>query len=194
LTAGLVLAAGAGRRFAGSGERESKLLAPLDGRPLLEHVLRAACAVQELERVVVVLGAHAEQIRAAISFGRAEAVLCPDWERGQAWSLRCGLRALPDSSEVLVLLGDEPRVSPAAIARMAQAPAPARACWDGKPGHPVLLGREQLQAVKHLAGDQGARSLLAGARLVDCSGLGADVDVDTIEDLEALRNEAGAIV
>jgi CTP:molybdopterin cytidylyltransferase MocA len=56
--AGLVLAAGAGRRFG----PDSKLLADLHGRPLLEYAIRAQCAVPELERVVVVLGAHASAV------------------------------------------------------------------------------------------------------------------------------------
>lgn len=191
---GLVLAAGGGRRFAGSGGAEPKLLTPLDGRPLLEHALGAACAVDALERVVVVLGAFAEQISARIRFARAEPVHCPDWERGQSWSLRCGVRALAGCSEVLVVLGDEPRVSAAAIARIAREPAPARACYGGRPGHPVLLGSAQLEQVMRLSGDQGARSLLAGARLIECSELGGDRDVDTIEDLEALGDEARAVV
>ena len=79
---GLVLAGGAGTRFGTS----SKLLAELDGRPLLEHAVRAQCAVSELERVVVVLGAHAEEILARVDLGRAEPVICPEWEDGQAAS------------------------------------------------------------------------------------------------------------
>ena len=66
---GLVLAAGAGTRFGGDG---SKLLAELEGRPLLEHAVRAQTAVTALERVVVVLGARADEIQAAVDFGRAE--------------------------------------------------------------------------------------------------------------------------
>ncbi len=93
MIAGLILAAGAGTRFGGSGER-SKLLAELDGRPLVEHAIRVACAVTELERVVVVLGCRADELRARVDFGRAEAVECPDWERGQSASLRCGVEAL----------------------------------------------------------------------------------------------------
>jgi molybdenum cofactor cytidylyltransferase len=191
---GLVLAAGAGRRFAASGGTASKLLAPLGGRPLLEHAIAAACAVEELERVVVVLGAGAEQIRARVDFGRAEPVVCPQWRRGQAWSLRCGVAALAGAARVIVVLGDEPLVGAGAIARLAAAPAPARAAYGGRPGHPVALGEQQLAAVRRLSGDHGARSLLHGARLVDCSDVGQDVDVDTTEDLEALADEARAIV
>ena len=68
-----MLAAGSGERFGGG-----KQLADLDGRPLLEHVL-AAMAAAPLERVVVVLGAQADEIRAGVDLHGARAVICPDW-------------------------------------------------------------------------------------------------------------------
>ena len=89
--AGLILAAGGGTRFGSS----PKLLADLSGRPLLEWAVTAACSVPELTRVVVVLGAHAQMVRAGVDFGRAQIVVCEDWESGQAASLRCGLRSWP---------------------------------------------------------------------------------------------------
>ena len=73
-----MLAAGAGTRF---GD-EPKQLADLEGRPLLEWAVRAQCDARVLERVVVVLGSSATRIRDAVEFGRAEVVVCPDWECG----------------------------------------------------------------------------------------------------------------
>ena len=106
MIAGLVLAAGAGARF-GS---EAKQLADLDGRPLVEWAVRAQCAVPELERVVVVLGARAPEVLAGVDFGRAEPVVCDDWEAGQAASLRYGLNALAGAAKVIVTLGDAPLI------------------------------------------------------------------------------------
>ena len=185
---GLILAAGAGERF-GS---EPKLLADLRGRPLLDHALAAHCAVPELERVVVVLGAHAVDVRAAVEFGRAEPVVCDFWSRGQAASLRCGLEALAGADKVLVTLGDEPSISTAAIARMVAQPPGARATYDGHPGHPVVLGPEQIAAIARLTGDRGARGLLGDGPEVECGDLCSGRDVDTREDLEAVRDEARA--
>src|ERR1700753_3510513 len=88
--AGLLLAAGGGPRFASS----PKQLADFHGRPLLEWAVRAQCDVAELSRVVVVLGASAAAVRDGVRFGRAETVVCEEWESGQAWSLRCGVAAL----------------------------------------------------------------------------------------------------
>jgi len=157
-------------------------------------VITTACAADVLERVVVVLGAAEQEVRARVRFGRAEPLGCPEWQQGQASSLRCGVRALAGATKVVVMLGDQPQISTAAIARVAAAPAPARAAYGGRPGHPVALGPRQLAAVERLSGDRGARALLGDALLVDCSDLGCDGDVDTIEDLEALADEARAIV
>jgi molybdenum cofactor cytidylyltransferase len=188
--AGLVLAAGAGTRF---GARP-KLLAELKGRPLLEHAVAAACAVPQLERVVVVLGAQAEEISRRVELGRAEAVLCPDWQRGQSFSLRCGARALEGADEVIVMLGDVPGVGPRLIARFLDQPPRTRAVYCGRPGHPVVLGPDELERLDDLRGDVGANDLLRGGNLIECGDLSAGTDVDTPHDLEAIRDEARAVL
>ena len=191
---GLVLAAGAGTRY-GSG---SKLLAELEGRPLIEHAVAAQCAVPELERVVVVLGAFAEEILARADFMRAEPVVCERWEEGQALSLRWGIECLTDGPsdvrKVIVTLGDQPRMTPELIARFVGEPPATRASYSGRPGHPVVLGPVQMRAIRSLRGDQGARELLQGGGRIECETLSAALDVDTPEDLEAIRHEARAVV
>jgi molybdenum cofactor cytidylyltransferase len=185
--AGLVLAAGAARRFGGR-----KQLALLDRRPLLEHAL-AAMAAAGLARVAVTLGAHADGIAAAVDLHGAHPVVVADWEEGMAASLRAGVAALASHADAIVVtLGDQPRISPATIARVAAAgadgPQPAaRATYGGRPGHPVLLRRELFDAVAALRGDNGARELLASVavREVAC-GDGNPLDVDTREQLRAL--------
>ena len=191
MIAGLVLAAGAGTRFPGP---DPKLLAEVGGRPVLERSVAAACAVPALERVVVVLGAHSAQIRARVDFGRAETVVCSDWARGQAASLRCGLRTLAGAEKVIVTLGDAPLVTPQVIAWFVDAPARARAVFDGRPGHPVVLGPGEITAAATLSGDQGARGLLRGGRQIEVGHLCSGRDVDTPDDLEAIRDEARAVI
>jgi CTP:molybdopterin cytidylyltransferase MocA len=184
--AGLVLAAGAGRRF---GAGPPKQLAELDGRPLLEHVLAAATAV--LDRVVVVVGARAEEVLAGVELHGAEPVVCPEWAEGQAASLRCGVRALAGAERVLVLVGDQPRVDAALVARLAREPPGSRAAHDGVPGHPAVLGPAELARVPELRGDRGLRDLVAW-RLVE-AGVPL-TDLDTPDDLEAIRREARAVL
>lgn len=180
---GLVLAAGDGTRF---GAR-SKLLADLGGRPLLEWAVRAQCLVRELERVVIVLGARATEVAAGVDFGRAETVVCENWADGQSASLRRGLRAALGAGTVIVTLGDVPLVTAEVIARfVAEAPG-TRAVYAGRPGHPVVLGPEQVAALTALRGDTGARAVLRPGATVEVGHLCSCQDVDTPEDLAAVR-------
>jgi CTP:molybdopterin cytidylyltransferase MocA len=184
LIAGLVLAAGEGARFGGP-----KQLAELDGRPLLEHSL---AAVSGLERVVVVLGAHADEVRSRVDFGRAEPIVCEDWREGQAASLRAGVASLGEVDAVVVTLGDQPRITPEVIVLALgrfDGQRPVRTTYGGAPGHPVVLPGWMIPEVMKLEGDRGARLLLeeAGALEVEAGHLASAADVDTPDDLEVLR-------
>jgi CTP:molybdopterin cytidylyltransferase MocA len=168
----LILAAGEGRRFGGP-----KQLAEIDGRPMLAHVIALAAAYDPL----VVLGAHADAIRAAVDVG--DHIVASDWADGQAASLRAGVAAIGDADSVLVLLGDQPFLTGDAIEAVLAAGPPARATYDGAPGHPVLLDRALLGRIPGLSGDQGARDLLAEAQRVEVGHLCDPRDVDTPADL-----------
>ncbi|TVT22206.1 nucleotidyltransferase family protein [Amycolatopsis rhizosphaerae] len=181
--AGLLLAAGAGRRFG-----RPKALVELDGEPLVRRALRAltdgGCAP-----VRVVLGARADEVRVLLP-DPAVSVRAPDWADGMGASLRVGLRSLPEADAVLVHLVDLPGVDARVVARLAALASPeivARASYQGVPGHPVLFGRRWWEEIADGArGDRGARDWLAGRedlRLVDCSDLGTGGDVDTPADL-----------
>jgi nicotine blue oxidoreductase len=189
VVAGIVLAAGAGTRFGGA-----KQLAELDGRPILEHVLRSA-ADARLDRVVVVLGAGADEVRAGVELHGAEPLVCERWEEGQSASLACGLAEVDDAEAVIVLLGDQPRVPPEAIRRLLEArgegAAVVRATYGGEPGHPLLLEHELLGRLRDVTGDRGARNLLmsVATREVPCDDLGGGEDVDSPAQLEELRAE-----
>lgn len=180
----VVLAAGAGERFGGP-----KQLAELDGRPLLAHVVGTALAHPAIDRVVVVLGARSDAVRAALPAGRlpVDVVVCPDWADGPSASLRCGLAAL-DGSDALVLLADQPRLPAAAIDRvLAQPDQLVRATVDGRPGHPVLLRGSWPARIATLADEERRTLLKAEARPVEIGDLGGSDDVDRPADLERLR-------
>ena len=181
-----MLAAGAARRFGAP-----KQLADLDGAPLLEHALRRMSAAP-VDRVVVVLGAGADEVAAGVDLHGAEPVVCGRWEEGQSASLACGLAELAGCEAVVVTLGDQPRVSPDAIRRVISArndAAAVRATYNGNPGHPVLLERRLFEQLRNVSGDRGARNLLLSVQVLDvpCDDLGGGEDVDTPAELDALR-------
>jgi CTP:molybdopterin cytidylyltransferase MocA len=183
---GLVLAAGAATRFG-----SHKQLALLDGVPLLEHSLRAVAAAP-VDRLVVVLGAGADEIATRVDLHGAEAVVCPRWEEGQSASLACGLGALAACEAAVVTLGDQPRVASDAVRRVIAArngAAAVRATYGGKPGHPVLLERKLFEPLRDVTGDLGARNLLLSVSVLEvpCDDLGGGEDVDTPAELDALR-------
>ncbi|HEY2763463.1 MAG TPA: nucleotidyltransferase family protein [Pseudonocardiaceae bacterium] len=184
MIAGLLLAAGAGRRYG-----MPKALVD-DGAWLRRAV--AVLTEGGCGSVLVVLGAAADQVAPLVPDAVAT-VLAPDWAEGMGASLRAGLGALsgtagPQVHAALVHLVDLPDVDAAVIGRLAaqgDSAGPgvvARAVFHGKPGHPVLLGREHwAEIVASASGDRGARDWLAGRSdlaLVDCSDLATGVDVD----------------
>lgn len=184
--AGLLLAAGAGRRFGGP-----KALTDLDGQPLVLRALRtltdAGCTP-----IRVVIGAAAEEVRALLP-DPAQAVQADDWATGMGASLRAGLEALTATETpvaALVHLVDLPWVGADILTRVlanATEDTVARAAYDGVPGHPVLLGRRWWREIAESAqGDRGARDWLAtrdDLRLVECGDLGSGRDVDRRQDL-----------
>lgn len=187
-----VLAAGQGERFGGG-----KLQAHLAGRPLLLWAVATALAAG-LERVLVVLGHGAEDLRALLpSDPRLEVLVNPRRQEGMGTSLAVAARrAREGGAEVLVvLLGDQPLVAPSAVQAVAQAastaPGGAAAAKAGaRRGHPVAFTRRHFAELAKLEGDQGGRALLGrlgqGVACVPAAQASL-VDVDRPADLERVR-------
>jgi CTP:molybdopterin cytidylyltransferase MocA len=144
-------------------------------------------------RVVVVLGAGAEDVIAQVDLHGAEPIVCERWEEGQSASLAFGLGALSECDAIVVTLGDLPNLSTNAIRRVIAARGDGveavRATYAGEPGHPVLLERELFERLRDVSGDHGARNLLLSVspREVPCDDLGGGDDVDTPAQLDTLR-------
>ncbi len=188
---GLVLAAGAGTRFgmpkvlAGGGQWLRNAVAALD---------EGGC-----DDIVVVLGAAVVDVPAP-----ARPVTATDWAEGMSASLRAGISALSAGSAdyAVVLTVDTPDIGADPVRRVLDAARAsgsgiARACYEGRPGHPVVIGRRHwAQLLATLHGDEGARAFLrsrSDVMAVDCADLatGADIDVNQgNRDAQRLSGEA----
>jgi CTP:molybdopterin cytidylyltransferase MocA/SAM-dependent methyltransferase len=184
--AALVMAAGAGSRFGGG-----KLLAPLAGKPLLQHVLDSIVDAGVGE-VVVVLGADADEVERSITWPDATLVRNPDPARGLSSSLAVGMAAVDDDVDaVVVLLGDQPLVRASTIRALIDAPDdPGRpvivASYSNDGGrNPVLVRRSAFGLIGEAGGDRGLGPVLeAHPELVTEVAVMADnPDVDTPGDL-----------
>ena len=178
---GVLLAAGAGSRMG----MPKALVRDPDGDAWLTRAI-AVLIDGGCVAVTVVLGAAAEEARPLVPDG-VDTVVAEDWESGMAASLRAGLTAAAgtDATAALIHLVDLPDVTAEVVRRvLAQGDRPdelARAAYDRRPGHPVLIGRDHWpQLVTGLTGDEGARSYLADHRtvLVECGDLASGHDVD----------------
>ena len=166
------------------------MLADVDGRPMLQHVLDLAAAA-ELDPVVVVLGDDAEEIERSIRWGAERRVRNPDPGRGLSSSVALGLAAVDGAKRALVLLGDQPFLTaenvrvitavPRDVARPIVVPR-----YGGVPGNPVLLESEAWPLAAALDGDRGMSQLFRvypeRVRYVDIPG--QNPDIDTLDDLE----------
>ncbi|GGZ95907.1 nucleotidyltransferase family protein [Streptomyces purpurascens] len=191
--AGVLLAAGGGRRLGG----RPKALLPHRGRPLVEHAVRVlregGCA-----RIHVVLGARSEEVRERAALPGCVLVDNPDWEQGMGTSLRAGLDSLAGTGAraALVSLVDQPGIGPEAVARVLGAhqgeESLVSAAYDGVRGHPVLFGAAHWAGIAATAtGDRGARAYLKeherAIALVECGDVARPFDIDTEADLAHLE-------
>jgi molybdenum cofactor cytidylyltransferase len=196
-TAAIVLAAGTGSRYAAADEASTpggKLLAELDGRPLLERVLAAVRAIGPAETVVV-LGHDAPIVEAAVDWAGELRVRNPRPEDGLASSLRVGFEALgPGVDAAFVILGDQPLVDPAVLRALLATETRAGVDFvvpryvGGGGGNPVLVLRSGFATVAAATGDRGLGPLLAAApeRVATVELGGSNPDVDTPADLAEL--------
>ena len=194
----LLLAAGRSTRMGGP----NKLLAEVDGRPMVARVAQRLLAARA-RPIVAVLGSDADAVDAALGRLPVERVRNPDFAQGLSTSLKRGLAALPpDTDGVIVCLGDMPLVSGRHLDRLAAAfnPLEGRAIVvptrRGKRGNPVLWAKQFFPAMAETAGDVGARHLIGEhadlVAEVEMEDDGVLLDIDTQEALAALRERIPA--
>ena len=206
-TTGVLLAGGAGTRL-GLGP---KALLPFRGHTLVE-VLAKALLDGGCLKVVVVLGAGAEDVRRATDLDGYLVVDNPEWASGMASSFRTGVAAATHGHNVMVALVDQPGLTPEVVARLLAAHQAGRVTAAGyaeagyaeaahngsastklRRGHPLIIDAAlRAEAAESAVGDAGARRFLKAhpglVDVVDCSDLADGTDVDTKAQLHLLSD------
>ncbi len=188
--AAVVLAAGASTRLG-----QPKQLAPIGGRPALAYTLDALRA-SSIDRVVLVLGHHADAIAAALDLTEITVVRNDAYAEGQSTSVLAGVKSLGDDvAAALMVVGDQPLLAPTVVDAIVRAYEQTGGpfivpVYAGEWGNPVLLARATWPLLDNLKGDTGARPILRKhmdmVLEVPVPGSLLD-DIDTPEDYARIR-------
>lgn len=192
----IVLAAGASTRLG-----EPKQLIRVEGVPLIVRIATAALD-SPLWPIVIVVGASSMEVRAELARLPVLIAENPAWIEGMASSLRTGIATLQSFSRrldgALIALCDQPAFTSETIARLLDsAPVPLEgrivaSQYQGRLGAPALFSRTYFTALSNLSGEEGARSVIASARLgnqvtpVDLPEMA--IDLDTPEDIARFKS------
>ena len=191
IISGLILGAGASQRLG-----PPKQLLSFRGTTMLGWVVAQAQRAKGLDEVIVVLGRAADQVRERVDFGAARVVENPVFGEGCASSYRAGLGALhPESSAIMIILGDQPGITPEIIDRVAEQwrqkeSVIALCSYRRRKGHPMIFAQSMFDQLVGLHGDKAAWKLVdANAGLVQeiYFDLPFPDDVNTPQDFEKLE-------
>lgn len=184
-TYAVLLAAGLSSRFGA----DNKLLALIDGVPLVRRVAEQLVASQAAG-VIVVTGFEADKLRDALEGLDIQFANNPEHAEGLASSLRCGVSALPkESAGAMIVLGDMPGITTELIdslidtfrqSRNRKIVYPTRK--GGQQGNPVIWPSGYFEDLKSLTGDSGAKHLI-GANEADTLRVPVDED-ESLRDID----------
>ena len=193
----VVMAAGNSSRF---GD-EDKLLFPLDGVPVVEHVLkllRKFCRQQQNELAILMVVSNEQRAinTLAQEYG-AQTVLTNPQVRGMGHSIACAatylLRNKPGCRGVAVFLGDMPKVQTSTVCHIVEVfdandrQKIVRPRFGNEIGHPVVFPSELIGELARLGGDNGANAVIRKFKerllVIDVDDEGCVFDIDVPNDL-----------
>jgi molybdenum cofactor cytidylyltransferase len=184
---GILLAAGRGRRFDPTGEKDKLQQTLPDGT--MVAVAAARHLLASLPAVVAVVRSNNPELASRLEENGCRVSLCASADDGMAVSLVHALSEASDAGGWIIALGDMPFVSPATIAALHAALKDgvgiAVPTCDGRRGNPVGFSRIHLDELLRLQGDEGARRLLARCVVteIETGDAGIFRDIDTAQDL-----------
>ncbi|MDG6987711.1 MAG: nucleotidyltransferase family protein [Nitrososphaerota archaeon] len=190
LIVAIVLAAGESRRMG-----RPKQTLNVGGVPMLQRVLDMLRKTK-VDRVVVVTGAHWEELRAAVKFGKEEVIHNEGYAEGMGSSLRAGIAAAGTADAVLIVLADQPSVLPDTVDALIagyrssekRIVAPV---YHGRRGNPVLFDRALFPKMSQVRGDVGAKAIVERNRdfllEIPVEDDGVVTDIDEPDDLDGFR-------
>ncbi|MGG9999022.1 NTP transferase domain-containing protein [Pseudovibrio ascidiaceicola] len=192
---GVLLAAGNSSRM---GDH-NKLLALIDGKPVVRHVAEHALA-SELNELIVVTGAMASKVEEALSGLPIRFRHNAEYDEGISSSVKKGIESVNDQSNAaLILLGDMPFVSTDDINKLIknhdgmQDQLIGVSTTHGKRGNPVLWDRAFFDDLLSLRGDIGGKPIIQqNPSVVYTVELGEAARRD-LDDPEALRSAGGVL-
>jgi molybdenum cofactor cytidylyltransferase len=184
---GVLLASGTSSRFGES----NKLLATLDGEPLVRHAARTLLG-GDLDGVVAVVGYEAETVRAALADLDIESVVNPDFRDGLSTTVERGVETAREADAIVFLPGDMPTVDAETVRTLVDAyraglGTALAAAFQGHRGNPVLFERSHFDALRAVEGDVGGLPVFLDADdsgLVETGDAGVVADVDRPVDLD----------
>lgn len=184
----IVLAAGQSKRMG-----RPKLPMPLGGRSMLRRVLEVLRRTK-VERIIVVLGAHQQEVRRSVRFEKELVVFNPAYADGMSSSLKVGLAAAGRKADAAIIaLADQPFLSAATVDRLIELYLKLGArivvpVYGGTRGNPVLFDRSLFPQIAKIRGDVGAKSIVEGNEAlvleVPVKDEGVAFDIDTPTDYE----------
>jgi len=186
---GIVLAAGSSQRFGDA----NKLCAELNGTPIVRQSVETF-SESTVSDTVVVLGHEADRVGTLLSGLAVETIVNDEYTKGQATSVRAGVRAVcerfPAVDAIVIGLGDMPFVSVRTIDQLIQVSATSE--WralapivDGIRGNPVLFDRTHFPALTDVSGDIGGQEILLEGKqsaFVSVTDTGIHRDIDRPSD------------
>jgi molybdenum cofactor cytidylyltransferase len=188
---GLLLAAGGSKRLG-----QPKQLLPFGGATLLDHTLATARAC-EFDQLICVIGGAADEVRATVDLSGVEVLVNDGFGSGCSSSIALAVDAIDPRSDVIVLLlGDQPGVVPATVAKLLAERGNARLAlcrYDDGRGHPFAFARSMFGQLSGLHGDKAVWKLQdqLGDEVVEIRIAGpVPPDIDTWEDYEAVQSFA----